>query len=174
MHYYYECQGRKKKRTDCDLRSVNRDLVEGFVIDYIENKILSDEAIDIVKQRIMQNAEEIKSKSSGSVASLSAELSQVETALDKLIDAIVAGVDPMRVKDKINSLEERRAVIKQLIDKEERRQKAVDHMFISGLDAYLKEFRDIRPHSRKHQKEIINRFVSEVMMMAQIPGTGLF
>ena len=37
-------------------------------------------------------------------------------------------------------------------------------MFISGLDAYLKEFRDIRPHSRKHQKEIINRFVSEVIV----------
>ena len=164
MHHYYECQGRKKKRTDCDLRSVNRDLVEGFVIDYIENKILSDEAIDIVKQRITQNAEEIKNKSSGSVASLSAELSQVEIALDKLIDAIVAGVDPMRVKDKINSLEERRAIIKQLIEEEERRQKAVDRMFISGLDDYLKEFRDIKSRSRKHQKEIINKFVSEVVI----------
>ncbi|MDO4281761.1 MAG: recombinase family protein [Peptococcaceae bacterium] len=164
LNSYYECIGRKKKRTDCRMRMINRDLVENIVIDYIEQMIFSDDAMENVRAKLAETISDMQKETPTSLTRLRKEYDGTLAELDRLIDAIAAGLDPLRVKDKIHDLEVKRANIQEQIDHHETREKISDAYNLGGLEDYIAKFRDIRSHSRKHQKEIINRFVQEVII----------
>ena len=160
----YECNGRKRKTTNCMMRNVSRDLVENLVIDYIEQYILSDEAIARAKDMLAEEIEKNNNAAPSGLDALKKELAATNSALDRLIDAIAAGVDALRMKDKIDVLEAKRINLEQQITLIESRQHTFDNIELAGLDAVLAKYRDIRSRSRKEQKEIINKFVKEVLV----------
>lgn len=161
----YECNGRKRKATNCMMRNISRDLVENLVIDYIEQEILSDEAIARVKEMLAEEIEKNQKTAPDGLAALKKELAETNSALDHLIDAIAAGVDALRMKDKIDALEAKRISLEQHITLIESRQYTFDSIQLTGLDAVLSQYRNIRSKDRKEQKEIINKFVKEVVVL---------
>ena len=160
---YYECNGRKRKVADCKMRRIPRDYVEGLVIDYIEKYILSDSAMERVRQLLIDEMERAQTISPNGIAGLKKELADTEKSIDNLIDAIAAGVDAMRLRDKIDALEAKRAELEHRIKLLEARSTPTQ-LNLSGLDAIIAKYRNIRGRSREEQKEIINRFVSEVIV----------
>ena len=160
---YYECNGRKRKTADCKMRRISRDYVEGLVIDYIEKYILSDSAMERVRQLLIDEMEREQAASPSGVAGLKKELADTERSIDNLIDAIAAGVDAVRLRGKIDALEAKRAELEHRINLLEARN-APTQLDLSGLDAIIAKYRNIRGRSREEQKEIINRFVSEVIV----------
>ena len=160
----YECNGRKRKTANCMMRNVSRDLVENLVIDYIEQYILSDEAIARAKDMLAEEIEKNNNAAPSGLDALKKELAATNSALDRLIDAIAAGVDALRMKDKIDVLEAKRINLEQQITLIESRQQTFDSIELAGLDAVLAKYRDIRSRSRKEQKEIINKFVKKLLV----------
>lgn len=160
----YECNGRKRKKTNCMMRNVSRDLVENLVIDHLEKYVLSDEAIARAKEILAEEIEKNHKTSPDGLNALKKELAETNAALDHLIDAIAAGVDALRMKDKIDALEAKRISLEQQITLIESRQQTFDKIELAGLDAVLSQYRNIRSKDRKEQKEIINKFVKEVLV----------
>ena len=68
------------------------------------------------------------------------------------------------MKDKIDALEAKRISLEQQITLIESRQHTFDSIQLAGLDAVLSQYRNIRSKDRKEQKEIINKFVKEVLV----------
>lgn len=160
----YECSGRKRKRTNCMMRNVSRDLVENLVIDHLEKYVLSDEAIARAKEILAEEIEKNSKTAPDGLNALKKDLADTNAALDHLIDAIAAGVDALRMKDKIDALEAKRISLEQQITLIESRQQTFDKIELAGLDAVLSQYRNIRSKDRKEQKEIINKFVKEVLV----------
>lgn len=158
----YECNGRKRKTTNCMMRNISRDLVENLVIDYIEQYILSDTAIERAREMLAEEIAKSRNASPDSLSALKKDLAATNNALDHLIDTIAAGVDALRMKDKIDALETKRIDLEQQISIIESRQQTFDNIELTGLDTVLAKYRDIRSKDRKEQKEIINKFVKEV------------
>ena len=164
LRVVYECNGRKRKTTDCKMRSINRDFVEDLVIDYIEKYILSDTAMAKVKELLTKEIQDQQNESPAALINLKKELTTTEAALDKLIDAIISGIDAGRVKTRIDELEAKRARLESQISIEESRQQSLGNLDLEGLDEYLAHYRNIRSHPRKAQKEIINKFVNQILI----------
>lgn len=160
----YECSGRKRKKTNCMMRNVSRDLVENLVIDHLEKYVLSDEAIARAKEILTEEIEKNSKTAPDGLNALKKDLADTNAALDHLIDAIAAGVDALRMKDKIDALEAKRISLEQQIALIESRQHTFDSIQLAGLDAVLSQYRNIRSKDRKEQKEIINKFVKEVLV----------
>lgn len=160
----YECSGRKRKRTNCMMRNVSRDLVENLVIDHLEKYVLSDEAIARAKEILAEEIEKNSKTAPDGLNALKKDLADTNAALDHLIDAIAAGVDALRMKDKIDALEAKRISLEQQITLIESRQHTFDSIQLAGLDAVLSQYKNIRSKDRKEQKEIINKFVKEVLV----------
>lgn len=104
----YECGGRRKGRTVCKLRAIDRDYVEGIVIDYVEQNILSDEAMQRVKDKIIDAIQEIEHTIPTSLNAPTKELKETNTAQSKIIDAIASGIDIPSAKDRLMELEDKK------------------------------------------------------------------
>lgn len=160
----YECNGRKRKATNCKMRGINRDFVENIVINYIEQHILSDEAMERVKEKIVIELNRMAADSPSSLPSLNKELRDTEQKLDKLIEAITAGINALVIKDQIEALDKKKQQLEAQIEQLKARQQMTASFDDVALDDYIKQYRDIRSKTRPHQKEIINKFVDEVLV----------
>ena len=160
----YECNGRKTKTTDCKMRGIRRDFIENIVIDYIEQYILSDEAMERVKEKIVIELNSMTANSPTSLPSLNKELRDTEQKLNKLIEAITSGINALVIKDQIEALDQKKQQLETQIEQLKARQQMISSFDDIALDNYIKQYRDIRSKTRLHQKEIINKFVDEVLV----------
>lgn len=158
----YECGGRRKGRTVCKLRAIDRDYVEGIVIDYVEQNILSDEAMQRVKDKILDAIREMEHTIPTSLNALTKELKETNTAQSKIIDAIASGIDIPSVKDRLMELEDKKNSLTARIEELQAQQLVADSMRDARLDAHLAEYRNIRTQPRARQKEILHKFVNKV------------
>ena len=160
----YEGNGRKTKTTDCKMRGIRRDFIENIVIDYIEQYILSDEAMERVKEKIVIELNSMTANSPTSLPSLNKELRDTEQKLNKLIEAITSGINALVIKDQIEALDQKKQQLETQIEQLKARQQMISSFDDIALDNYIKQYRDIRSKTRLHQKEIINKFVDEVLV----------
>ena len=158
----YECAWRRKGLSDCKQRAIDRDYVEGIVIDYIEQNILSDDAMNNVKDKILATIKDMEKSIPTSLSALTKELAETTAAQNKLIDAITKGIDIPSIKDKLIELESKKNSLSDRISELQVQQLAADNMRGARLDAHLAEYRDIRSQPRARQKEILNKFVNKV------------
>ncbi|MEE0433866.1 MAG: recombinase family protein [Peptococcaceae bacterium] len=160
----YECNGRRKSDTNCKMRPIDRDYVENIVIDYVEQNLLSEEAIEKVKIAVTEALDEMKSHIPDNMDALLKELKDTKAAQSKLIDAIMNGIDIPAIKEKIAELEDKKNTLAVRIEHLEAQQQAVSVARGFSMDEYLSEYRNIRLQPRPRQKEILNKFVNRVII----------
>lgn len=158
----YECSGRRKSRTNCKMRAIDRDYIEGLVIDYVEQNILSDDAMSKVRDKILETVKDMEKNIPTSLDALIKELEETKAAQEKLIDAITKGIDIPSIKERLVELEDKKNSLTARIDELEAQQQAADSMRGARLDAHLEEYRDIRSQPRARQKEVLHKFVNRV------------
>lgn len=158
----YECGGRRKHRTDCRLRAINRDYIEDIVIDYVEQNILSDDAMGKVKELILETVKDMEKNIPTSLDALNKELAETKAAQSKLIDAITSGIDISSVKDRLVELEDKKNSLTARIEELDSQKQAADSMRGARLDAHLEDYRNIRSQPRARQKEVLHKFVNRV------------
>lgn len=110
--YYYKCNGRKYKKSDCKKKPIKKDVIEKLVTDSVVNRILNNpDMIDYIVDRCMEI--QLKEVDMSPAEGLRRELAEAEAALKNIMKAIEAGIITASTKDRLVELEERCAVLRQ-------------------------------------------------------------
>ena len=158
-HYYYTCQAHKARK-GCQKKSVRKDWLESFVVDFILDNVLSDEHIEQTADVILRLQEEELQHSP--LSAMESEYNETQKKIRNINNAIAAGVwnasTSAMLKDLEDNAENLRVSIEtlrfsqaQLMDKD--RILFFLHQFTSG-------YRN-NPDLRRH---IIETFVNAVYL----------
>ena len=102
-HYYYSCQG-KKKRMGCTKKSVRKDALEDFVVDFIFANCFTPPSMERIADAVMEEMENRRKKSP--LASMEKELAETEKKIANINNAIAAGVWSSSTAAMLSDLEE--------------------------------------------------------------------
>ncbi len=101
-----------RNRGTCDNKaSIKRDKVEGLVLDTLRNHLMDPALAERFAQHYARHANKMAAERNHSRTTDEAELRKVDQEADRLIQAIADGVPGARIKDKMQDLEARRAVL---------------------------------------------------------------
>ena len=112
-HYYYTCQGKKTLRI-CDKRSVQKDLLEETVVDFVLDHVLQGPAIERTVQAVMDAQKAALADSP--LPALEAELAEKNKEIDNIIKAITQGIWTSKTGDTLRALEASAEELKEHID----------------------------------------------------------
>lgn len=97
---------RRKAIKDCRMKSVNAAALENFVLDKIKNLILTDNAINQISNKIIDNINNSSSTTNNLLKSLKKKEKELENEIDNLIDiAAKSKRSNSRIAEKIDTLE---------------------------------------------------------------------
>jgi site-specific DNA recombinase len=105
------CANARNKGTCTVRRSIKRTTLENIVLDGLKHQIMDPELCKIFAEEYVRELTRLHAQNRNSQASLSTELEKVDRDLEKLVDAICAGIPADRIKDIMVSLEARKAVL---------------------------------------------------------------
>ena len=121
--YYYTCQGRKKKLTDCRKQSIRKDILEKIVLEYILEKIVLECVIEQIQKAnsleyivsgIMKEQER-QSQANIVLNLLLKERRTTENAIKNIMTAIENGGTTNTVMNRLRELESRQAELERQI-----------------------------------------------------------
>jgi len=99
-HYYYKYSGAKKRKV-CKKKAVKKDWIERIAVVWTINRILKDEEIDRIADKlvIMQEQE------NALLPALRRQLAEAEKGIENLLDAIQQGLSNASAKNRLDKLE---------------------------------------------------------------------
>ena len=161
VYYYYKCKGHKLQL--CDNTSINKDTIEGLVIDEIVEKVLEDRVIDKIASEAVEYANRGIEEPSVSVSDLTKQENDIKTKIDKLMDLYIDGaIDKEVLNRKVESLQSELKMIQ--IEK----RKTVQLMNCPKLDKddfieFLKSFRfEAEDYNDELAESLIDTFIDRV------------
>lgn len=151
LHVTYRCPTQKYA---CSNKEINRDYIEGYVVDLIEKEILNRRALTKLKSEIEQFAD-ISTYSD----KMDKELENVEEALKNVAEAIAEGLISEALINKLNSLEKQKAEI------EVRKRAITNSDSVADIDVnlLLSDYNKVkRTPSHPAYKDFIKGFVDRI------------
>ena len=112
-HYYYTCQAHKARK-GCQKKSVRKDWLESFVVDFILDNVLSDEHIEQTADVILRLQEEELQRSP--LAAMEAEYYETQKKIRNINNAIAAGVWNASTSAMLKDLEDNAENLRSSID----------------------------------------------------------
>jgi len=103
VHYYYACQGHKN-RLGCDKKSIRKDTLEDFVLDFIYANCFTPEHMERIADAVMHEVEERRKKSP--LSGMEKELAETEKKISNINNAIAAGIWNSSTASLLSDLEE--------------------------------------------------------------------
>jgi len=158
-HSTYMCGTRKNQKT-CDMKAVNKDMVENFTLDNIEQYVLNEKSIKLLKLKLIEKLKESKKEYKQDITSAHNKVIIIEKEIVNIINAIAAGMFHPSMKDKMTNLENEKSIAQSLIyDIEQKQALKLDEKLI---DSYLKK--DMEDFKNKIDlKRIIQSYVHKVI-----------
>lgn len=159
LHYYYTCQGRRKRKNNCQKKNVQRDWIEKRVVEITKQYALNDNVIDQVLLGYEKLMESIRKDSS--LTSMRKELEETQKATANLMKAIEMGIITETTKERLLELEQNRKELENLIRIEE----TMERDFTSDqIRFYFYKFARGDIENREFQRELIRVFVQAVYL----------
>ncbi len=87
IHHYYKCSNTKKYKI-CDKKSVKKNRIEDMVVNFTMKKIMDDQLVDTIADRIL----EVLSQENTKIPQLQARLKEIDGYIDNLLNAIQQGL----------------------------------------------------------------------------------
>ncbi|MCF6217079.1 MAG: recombinase family protein [Emcibacter sp.] len=113
---HYGCSTARNKGT-CDNRlAIAEAKLEQKVLGALKSRLMDPELCKIFCEEYTAHLNRIRMERNASRAAYKKELAKNEREIEKLLNAIASGLDPLRVKDKVNSLSERCTELERLLD----------------------------------------------------------
>ena len=158
----YECSSRKRKK-DCDMKSIGAEYVENIVIEELEKRILSKESIEKIAEKIYAFAQSQYSTIKNDIQTLKKELSEIQQQIDNIVDAVAKGLFHPSFKEKMDHLEQRKETLLRRLHEAEF-QAQINSPTIDTIKAYLLKDADIKNKNLDEQKRIIQAYVRKVIV----------
>ena len=153
-HYYYKC-GTAKRSRGCKRKAIKKDWIEKIVVIVTINKVLKDEEIDRISDKlvIMQEQENTL------LPTLRQQLAETEKGIDNLLNAIQQGLFNVSAKKRMDELEAQKEHLEVSILQAElaRPQYTKDEMI-----RWISQFKYGDVDSIDYQRQIIDIFVNSI------------
>ncbi len=110
----YKC-GERYRTKNCELKGVNRDLVENMVISEMKEKIFSSEALNRLADKLISHYQKIKSEDKDDLKVFEQKLSEIQGKIDNIVNAIADGMYNPTMKSTMDKLEQEKAQVSTMI-----------------------------------------------------------
>lgn len=156
VHRYYKCASAKRRR-GCDKKAVKKDWIEDIVVNYTMKKIMDDELVDYLADRILR----LLSQENTKIPQLKEKLKEVNGYIDNLLNAIQQGLFNASAKQRLDDLEAEKAEIETAIYTEqlERPEITKEHIVY-----FITKFRTINVNDSESRKRLIDSFVNVIYL----------
>lgn len=156
VHRYYKCASAKRRR-GCDKKAVKKDWIEDIVVNYTIKKIMDDELVDYLADRILH----LLSQENTKIPQLKEKLKEVNGYIDNLLNAIQQGLFNASAKQRLDDLEAEKAEIETEIYTEqlERPEITKEHIVY-----FITKFRTINVNDSESRKRLIDSFVNVIYL----------
>lgn len=153
---YYKCISAKRK-SGCDKKAVQKDLIEDLVIQQIERIIWDDAYIN----QVADKAIEAQGKGNSEIPLLKRRLSETESGINNLMKAIEMGIITETTKSRLIELEERKKEIEIQLATENIKKPILTK---DQIVYWLYRFRSLDPNNPKCRKSLIDNFVNAIIL----------
>ena len=152
---YYKCVNARKHT--CNKKTVHKKWIEDVVLGYVQKVIFDDDMLDVLADRILL----AQNKENSNLTVLQKQLSEVEKAINNLLNAMLQGIVTPSTKQKMEDLEKEKSELSVQISKEE-----LSHPARSKEDIlyYFQRFRKYNIDKLEHRKRLIDSFVNSIYL----------
>ena len=157
VHHYYKCSSIKRKLKNCSKKTVKKNWLEDTVIQEIKQFLDDPKTVEAVTTLVM----DIQGRESHSVPAFEKQLSEINTAIDNLLNAIQQGILTKSTKDRLEKLEATRDELEQRIAVEKLAKPKVSNEFIKF---WLKRFQHLDTTKLELRKMLIETFVNAIYL----------
>ena len=147
MHYYYTCSARKR-RAGCDKKSVRKDVLEDFVINFLMDHVLSGPEIERIADAVMEYQR--KQQDSSPLRAMESELRETERKISNTNRAIAEGIFTSSTIIMLQDLEKTAASLRLSIESRKYAEgKLLDRDFVLFFLTQFSTMNRLDPHDRK-------------------------
>ena len=161
VYHYYKCKGHKLQL--CSNTSINKDTIEGLIIDEIVEKILEDNVVDEIASQAVEYANKGIEEPPVSISDLTKQEAGIKTKIDRLMDLYVDGaIDKAVLNSKVESLQADLKII-QTEKRKTAQLMSCPKLEKSDFVEFLKAFRfEENEYSEELAESLIDTFVEKV------------
>ena len=155
-HYYYKCAGAKRRR-GCKKKTVKKDWIERIVVIWTVNKVLKDEEIERIADKlvIIQEQENVL------LPSLHRQLAETEKGIDNLLNAIQQGLYNASAQKRMDDLEAQKKDLEISILQAEL---AHPKYTKDEMVRWISQFKYSDVDSVDYQRQIIDIFINSIRL----------
>lgn len=157
VYHYYKCPAKKRGAGPCELRAVRQEALEEAVVGETIRRVLTDEMIDTLTQRIL-DVQEQDFQDDSSVR-LRENLAQVRKKIDALFQLVEEGEAPRGTGARIKALEEEEDDLVEAITRAEIKK---PRLTAKVIRAWLQSFRSGDVTDAKFRHRLVDTFVARV------------
>lgn len=152
VHNYYRCNGHA---SGCGLKNLRRDTAEREIAQALKKYVLSDEGIAYLAQASYE--QQLAERSSPDLELLSQELRETERAVTNIMAAIEQGIFTITTRDRLQELENRKAVLQSQITAAKSQQEEI--ISAEEIAAVLRHYADGDINDKSYQEALIDVFL---------------
>ena len=146
-HYYYTCQARKR-RLGCDKKSVRKNDLEDFVINFLLDHVLTGPEMERIADAIMEFQR--KEQDSSPLRAMEQQLRETERKIDNINRAIAEGVFSASTASMLQSLESTASDLRLSIESRRYAEgRLMDRDFVLFFLTGFSTMNRLDPHDRK-------------------------
>ncbi|WP_406565472.1 recombinase family protein [Kangsaoukella pontilimi] len=110
------CAASRNKGTCNNRLNIRRDALEASILNGLRKHLMSPELFNEFCSEFTREVNRLRIERGADLAGWRSELEKVDRELDKMVDAILQGFPPAKLKDKAEKLEARKAELTELLD----------------------------------------------------------
>lgn len=156
VYHYYKCVNTKKRHT-CDKKAIGKEKIENAVIRAVMDKIMDDKLMEQLSYKLY----DLQMQGSSILPALQAQLSDVESGIDNMLNAIQQGIVLESTKKRLSDLENRKKELEIEIAQEQ-----IKHPLLTReqIEFGLTRFRKLDLSTQKGRRALIDGFVNTIYL----------
>lgn len=160
---YYKCAGKTKHKKSCNNPSLNKDYYEKLITDTITETVLTDNAIEDIAVKVLQQLEAERKAPQIPTAKLNKQLNAVKDKQAKLMELYLNGGIEMNIlEEKNKALKAERKHLEDQIAKNEYLEDS-HSLELLEVKQYLKDFRrSVSSTDTEYAQIVFNTFVDSI------------
>lgn len=156
VYHYYKCANAKKTHT-CDKKTINKDKIENAVVKAIIDKIMDNDLMEQLSYRLY----DLQMQSSTILPALQQQLTDVESGINNMLDAIQKGIVLDSTKKRLSDLENRKKELEIEIAQERIKRPMLTR---EQIQFGLTKFQKLDLSTQKGKQMLIDGFVNAIYL----------
>lgn len=160
VHYYYKCVNAKRGKT-CDKKTVQKDWIESFVVDYTMKTTLADNVIERMADAVM----ELQQGENTVLPALKNQLKDTRKSIENIVDAIQNGMFHPSIKQRMDELKAAREQLEISIAQEEMQKPMLTK---ERVIFWISRFKNGNVNDMAFRQRFIDTFVNAIYLYDDI------